>query len=50
MPTYGHASNRGYYLRNMGWYFAFNDYIDLAARGDIYLLISHTHWIYSQIM
>ena len=41
MPTYGHASNRGYYLRNMGWYFAFNDYIDLAARGDIYTNLSY---------
>lgn len=41
MPTYGHASNRGYYLRNLGWYFAFNDYIDLAARGDIYTNLSY---------
>ncbi len=41
MPTYGHASNRGYYLRNFGWYFAFNDYIDLAARGDIYTNLSY---------
>lgn len=41
MPTYGHASNRGYYLRNLGWYFAFNDYVDLAARGDIYTNLSY---------
>jgi len=41
MPTYGHASNRGYYLRNLGWYFAINDYIDLAARGDIYTNLSY---------
>ncbi|MBR1769729.1 MAG: LPS-assembly protein LptD [Bacteroidales bacterium] len=41
MPTYGHATNRGYYLRNLGWYFAFNDYLDLAARGDIYTNLSY---------
>lgn len=36
LPTYGYAENRGYYLRNIGWYFAINDYIDLALQGDIY--------------
>ena len=41
MPTYGHASNRGYYFRNLGWYFAFNDYIDLALQGDIYTNLSY---------
>ncbi|MBP3253408.1 MAG: LPS-assembly protein LptD [Bacteroidales bacterium] len=41
MPTYGYASNRGYYLRNLGWYFAFNDYIDLALQGDIYTNLSY---------
>lgn len=40
MPTYGYAQNRGYYLRNIGWYFAINDYIDLAAQADIYTNMS----------
>ncbi|MEE1097138.1 MAG: putative LPS assembly protein LptD, partial [Bacteroidales bacterium] len=33
--------NRGYYLRNIGWYFAINDYIDLALQGDIYTNLSY---------
>ena len=41
MPSYGNAANRGYYLRNIGWYFAINDYIDLALRGDIYTNLSY---------
>lgn len=36
LPSYGYADNRGYYLRNIGWYFAINDYMDLALRGDVY--------------
>lgn len=40
IPTYGYAQNRGYYLRNLGWYFAFNDKIDLAAQADIYTNLS----------
>ncbi len=36
MPSYGYDSQRGYYLRNGGYYFAINDYVDLALRGDIY--------------
>lgn len=36
LPSYGYADNRGYYLRSIGWYFAFNDYMDLALRGDVY--------------
>lgn len=39
MPIYGYAQNRGYYLRNVGWYFAVNDYFDLALQADIY-----TNW------
>lgn len=41
MPTYGYASNRGYYLRNLGWYFAISDYFDLALQGDIYTNLSY---------
>jgi hypothetical protein len=36
MPTYGDELDRGFYLSDMGYYFAFNDYIDLAVRADIY--------------
>ena len=36
MPTYGDEMERGFYLRNGGWYFAINDYIDLQLTGDIY--------------
>lgn len=35
-PSYGEERERGFYLRNGGYYFAFNDYIDLAVTGDIY--------------
>ena len=36
MPTYGDEMDRGFYLRNGGWYFAINDYVDLQLTGDIY--------------
>jgi hypothetical protein len=36
MPTYGDELQRGFYLSNMGYYFAFNDYVDMALRTDIY--------------
>lgn len=36
MPTYGDESNRGFYLRDGGYYFAINDKIDLKALGEIY--------------
>ena len=38
MPTYGYSPTRGYNFRNGGWYFAINDYFDLALRGDIFTL------------
>lgn len=38
MPTYGYSPNRGYNFRNGGWYFAINEHVDLALRGDIYTL------------
>jgi lipopolysaccharide assembly outer membrane protein LptD (OstA) len=38
MPSYGYSANRGYYLRNGGWYFSINEHMDLALRGDIYTL------------
>ena len=36
MPTFGDESERGFYLRDGGYYFAINDYIDLALTGEIY--------------
>ena len=36
MPTYGDETNRGFYLRDGGYYFAFNDLIDLKLLGEIY--------------
>lgn len=36
MPTYGDETNRGFYLREGGYYFAVNDYVDVKLLGDIY--------------
>ncbi len=36
MPSYGEESNRGFFLRDGGYYWAANDYFDLAVTGDIY--------------
>ena len=36
MPSYGDEMERGFYLRNGGYYFAINDYMDLELTGDIY--------------
>lgn len=36
MPTYGDETERGFYLREGGYYFAINDYMDLKLLGDIY--------------
>lgn len=36
MPTYSDDSNRGFGLRDGGYYFALSDYIDLAVTGEIY--------------
>lgn len=36
MPSYGDEMARGFNLRNGGYYFAINDYIDLALTGEIY--------------
>ena len=36
MPTYGDESSRGFYLRDGGYYFAINDYIDIKLLGEIY--------------
>ena len=36
VPTFGDETNRGFYLRDGGWYFAINDKIDLKLIGEIY--------------
>lgn len=36
MPSYGDEMERGFYLRNGGYYFAINDYVDLELTGDLY--------------
>lgn len=35
-PSFGDDYQRGFYLREGGYYFAINDYIDLALTGEIY--------------
>ena len=35
-PTFGEDYNRGFYMRDGGYYFALSDYVDLALRGEIY--------------
>ncbi|MEG1587351.1 MAG: putative LPS assembly protein LptD, partial [Bacteroidales bacterium] len=36
MPTYGDELQRGFYLRDGGYYFAVSDYMDLALTGEIF--------------
>jgi hypothetical protein len=36
MPTYGDETERGFYLRDGGYYFALNDIMDLKVLGEIY--------------
>lgn len=35
-PSYGESAKMGFFLKNGGYYFAINDYLDLAIRGDIF--------------
>jgi len=35
-PSYGEQRNRGFFLKNGGYYFAISDYIDLKLTGEIY--------------
>ena len=36
MPTYGDEINRGFFLRDLGYYWAANDYFDASVKGDLY--------------
>jgi lipopolysaccharide assembly outer membrane protein LptD (OstA) len=36
VPSYGEEANRGFFLREGGYYWAANEYFDVSVRGDIY--------------
>ena len=36
IPEYGEEDNRGFYLKNGGYYFAISDYLDATLRGEVY--------------
>lgn len=36
LPTYGESNQWGFFLKDGGFYFGMNEYIDLALRGDVY--------------
>jgi lipopolysaccharide assembly outer membrane protein LptD (OstA) len=38
IPSYGEETNRGFYFREGGYYFAINDYCDVTVTGDIFTL------------
>lgn len=38
IPSYGEETVKGFFLRDGGYYFAFNDYIDMTLLGGIYTL------------
>lgn len=49
-PTYG-EDEFGFYLRDLGWYFALNDYMDLQLRGGLWTTGSwqgSTTWRYNR--
>jgi len=35
-PTFGEDYSRGFFMRDIGWYFGFNDYWDAELRGSVY--------------
>ncbi len=37
-PTYGEEVSRGFYLRDLGYYFVVGDHFDVSLTGDIYTL------------
>ena len=36
LPTFGEDSKLGFYIRNLGYYLALNDYVDFTTEGTIY--------------
>ncbi len=41
-PAFGESGDRGFYFQHLGYYFGFNDYINLALTSDIYTKGSYT--------
>ncbi len=41
IPNYGEENNRGYFLRDGGYYFAISDYADLTVQGDYFTNASY---------
>lgn len=35
-PSFGEDFNRGFHMRDIGWYFPFNDYLDAEVRGTLF--------------
>lgn len=35
-PSFGEDYTRGFFMRDLGWYFGFNDYWDMELRGTLY--------------
>lgn len=49
-PSFGDDYNRGFYLRDGGYYFAINDNVDLALKGELYTkgswgLSAHSNYV-----
>ena len=36
MPTYGESADRGFFLRNGGYFWAINDHVDLLLQADVF--------------
>ncbi|MBT3417382.1 MAG: LPS-assembly protein LptD [Flavobacteriales bacterium] len=36
IPSYGESANLGFFLKDGGYYFTLNDYMDFSVKGDIY--------------
>ena len=50
VPEYGEESVKGFFLRNGGYYFALNDYVDVTALGGFYTLGSWEASVSSRYM
>lgn len=50
MPSFGEEQARGFYLRDMGMYFVFGDYIDMSLTGSYFTLGSWSAELNSRYM
>ena len=41
-PSFGESTQRGFYFQRLGYYFGFNDYVNLALTSDVYTKGSYT--------